>query len=71
MNEILELWSVPWHALQRNLAEAFGAQAASTPAAPDPVSVRGPAVRAAAKPDAANEPVSWLVRAHLRLRHTI
>jgi hypothetical protein len=26
MNDIFELWSLPWHALQRSLAEAFGDQ---------------------------------------------
>jgi len=28
MNDIFELWSLPWHALQRSLAEAFGAESA-------------------------------------------
>ncbi len=27
MNDMLELWSIPWHALQRSLAEAFGVEA--------------------------------------------
>jgi hypothetical protein len=26
MNDILELWSLPWHALQKSLAEAFGGE---------------------------------------------
>ncbi len=25
MNEMFEMWSLPWHALQRSLADAFGA----------------------------------------------
>jgi hypothetical protein len=28
MNDIFELWSLPWHALQRSLAETFGAESA-------------------------------------------
>jgi len=32
MNELPEtLWSLPWHALQRTLAEALGGEMASTP----------------------------------------
>jgi hypothetical protein len=26
MNDIREIWSLPWHVLQRNLAEAIGFQ---------------------------------------------
>jgi hypothetical protein len=54
MSDALEPWSHPWHALQRTLAKAFGADAASysTPGERLPV----PAVRAA-------EAASWLVRA--------
>jgi hypothetical protein len=29
MNDIFELWSLPWHTLQRNLAETFGSQASA------------------------------------------
>ncbi len=28
MNDIFELWSLPWHALQRSLATSFGAETA-------------------------------------------
>jgi hypothetical protein len=67
MNEMLELWSLPWHALQRSLAEAFGVEA---PAA----SATGPAAAAlrtepGVSPSA--EPLSWLARAHLQLRQTV
>ena len=57
MNKTIEVWSMPWHALQRNLAEAFGTQAIGKPAAA-PKSPRTHVPTAAA--------VSWLVRA----RHT-
>ncbi len=57
MNEIVEVWSMPWHSLQRSLAETFGTD------------VNGKSV-AAPKPSQAHVPtaaaVSWLVRA----RHT-
>jgi hypothetical protein len=33
MNEIVEIWSLPWHALQRNLARGIG-EAAMRNAAP-------------------------------------
>jgi len=54
MNEIFELWSLPWHALQRRLAINFGA---ATPATVfgNPQSL---VARAAATPAS-----SWLVRA--------
>jgi len=26
MNDVSELWSLPWHALQRSLAKRFGAE---------------------------------------------
>jgi hypothetical protein len=29
MNDIFELWSQPWHALQRSLADSFRAEAPS------------------------------------------
>jgi hypothetical protein len=35
MNEVFDLWSLPWHALQRSLAETFRTEAASkAPAKP-------------------------------------
>lgn len=75
MNEMLELWSLPWHALQRSLAEALGVEAPAAPAAPA-ASATGPAPAAAALrkesgvgPSA--EPLSWLARAHLQLRQTV
>jgi hypothetical protein len=54
MNDILELWSQPWHALQRSLALSFGVEsAAMAPGDPQPASAR-----------AAGTPAdSWLVRA--------
>jgi hypothetical protein len=54
MSDALEPWSHPWHALQRTLAKAFGADAASCSTAGD------------RSPDAlfrAAEAASWLVRA--------
>jgi len=30
MNEVSQLWSVPWHTLQKNLAEGIGETAAHT-----------------------------------------
>jgi hypothetical protein len=33
MNEIVEFWSLPWHALQRTLANGFGAVAPASPSA--------------------------------------
>ncbi|MGO9988369.1 MAG: hypothetical protein ACLPSY_06300 [Steroidobacteraceae bacterium] len=52
MNDIFELWSLPWHALQRSLAVSFGAEAAA------PGSPQSTAARIAATPTS-----SWLVRA--------
>ena len=54
-SDALEPWSHPWHALQRTLAKAFGADAASYSTAGDRSPVA--AWRAA-------EAASWLVRAH-------
>jgi hypothetical protein len=49
MSEVLELWSLPWHALQRSLAKGFGADAPAV--APRPAPIDG-------------EPASsWLMRA--------
>jgi len=53
MNDIFELWSLPWHALQRSLANGFGAETAISA----PVNPPGSGVRVAAAP------VSWLARA--------
>jgi hypothetical protein len=54
MNDIFELWSLPWHALQRSLAETFGAEANVNSAA------GGKPSNAHSVPAAAS---SWLVRA--------
>ncbi|MGD0489914.1 MAG: hypothetical protein ABSC32_00085 [Steroidobacteraceae bacterium] len=54
MSDAVEPWSHPWHALQRTLAKAFGADAAICSMAGDRPS--GAALRAA-------EAASWLVRA--------
>jgi hypothetical protein len=56
MNDIAELWSLPWHMLQRNLAAGIGDQ--RTLAGGD--SCTAFAVK---KPDIA---CSWLVRARQR-----
>jgi len=54
MNDILELWSQPWHALQRSLAVSFGVESAAI-ASGNP---RPTAAREAGMPAG-----SWLVRA--------
>jgi len=53
MNETFELWSAPWHALQRSLANGSAGQAA-VGAAPHP--------RPRARVEAPSA-VSWLMRA--------
>lgn len=54
MNDIFELWSLPWHALQRSLADGFGTEtSASGPVHP---LTSGSDIAA---PGAAN----WLMRA--------
>jgi len=54
MNEIFELWSLPWHALQRSLANGFVADASiGEPASPARLGHGDPAARAG----------SWLARA--------
>ena len=52
MNEFLQRWSQPWHALQRHVAEAFCAQS------PEPPS--GPRSAPAIDPECGS---SWLARA--------
>jgi hypothetical protein len=49
MNNFLEMWSLPWHALQRRLAMSVGAD----------VAVQPPRPKAAGGADAG----SWLMRA--------
>lgn len=53
MNDIFELWSLPWHALQRSLALSFGAEAAAMA----PGNAQSTPARAAAPTG------SWLARA--------
>ena len=58
MNDTCEMWSLPWHALQRNLALTLGGEAIMyTSALVKAVNVQSAAV-------AAN---SWLGRARLRV----
>ena len=59
MNEISELWSLPWHELQRSLANSIAAQAA-------PV-VAGFMLARYAQNAAAP---SWLARARTRIRQS-
>jgi len=54
MNDIFELWSLPWHALQRSLVVSFGAETAAI-APGDPRSMGARVETAPAS--------SWLVRA--------
>ena len=58
MNDTCEMWSLPWHALQRNLALGLGGDAIIYSAA----TVKAVNVQSAAIP--AN---SWLGRARLRV----
>ena len=58
MNDTCEMWSLPWHALQRNLAFGLGGEVIVQSAA----TVKGVNVQSAAT--AAN---SWLGRARLRV----
>ena len=57
MNDIYELWSLPWHALHKNLAKDFGVQEAAGGCADrESVKVRSAVVYAG----------SWLSRARYR-----
>jgi hypothetical protein len=57
MNDNCEVWSLPWHALQRNLALGLGAHAATRSAAPlTAVNVQSASVGAN----------TWLTRARRR-----
>lgn len=63
MNDSCEMWSLPWHALQRNLALQIGASARGYLARrPNAVETRTVAVRAAAVLPAN----SWMSRAQRR-----
>jgi hypothetical protein len=53
LNDALDLWSLPWHELQRRLAQTCGAAGAWTAAAPNGVA---PTLASAA---------NWLARARL------
>jgi hypothetical protein len=59
VNEIFESWSLPWHQLQRQLAEPFGAAATAASLAFDSKYLTSKSSRTAA-PGAAS---SWLARA--------
>jgi hypothetical protein len=58
-NEMLEMWSLPWHALQRSLAVK------ATPAAAWS-QLAGRTMRS--PPEMTGAPVSWLVRARARVQ---
>jgi hypothetical protein len=58
MNDVCEMWNLPWHALQRNLAMGIGGDAAD-----EPGNFTGSAFKAVATV-AGN---SWLGRARLRV----
>jgi hypothetical protein len=61
MKDIAELWSLPWHELQRSLAAGFGANAAGQPGASGSPTFKVPS------PPCTLSPVgSWLVRARTR-----
>jgi len=54
MNDMFEIWSLPWHALQRRLAKGVGAEAAANATTNPP----NAGARVAAAPAS-----SWLTRA--------
>jgi hypothetical protein len=60
MNETLELWSAPWHSLQRTLADTLGKEMSRV--------IAGIAVPAGA-PQSANAAPSWLARARSEIQH--
>lgn len=57
MNDIFELWSQPWHALQRSLADSFRAEVPSGAG----LNLQSSGDRAVAAPAGS----SWLMRARL------
>jgi hypothetical protein len=54
MSDMFEIWSLPWHAMQRRLAKGVGAEAAARTA----TNPRDAGARVAAAPAS-----SWLARA--------
>jgi hypothetical protein len=59
MNDISELWSLPWHALQRSLAETFGAEPTVAVAKPRPLNPQNISLSTG----------NWLVRARVGAPH--
>lgn len=57
MNDTCEMWSVPWHALQRNLSKGIGREV---------LAHSGATVKAANAQSAIVSTNSWLGRARLR-----
>lgn len=64
MHDTCEMWSLPWHALQRNLALGLGGDAS---AANVPVKAVGATIRAVNVQSTAMHSNSWLGRARLRV----
>jgi hypothetical protein len=60
MNDTLELWSAPWHSLQRSLADSLGTEMSRI--------IAGIAVAAGAQQTTETAP-SWLARARTRIQH--
>jgi len=58
MNDIFEFWSLPWHALQRSLANGFGAEAHGSAA---------PGAKSFGFAATASTGGSWLARARLQM----
>jgi hypothetical protein len=58
MNDTCEMWSLPWHALQRNLALELGGDASAHSSA---------TIKAVSVQSAAAYTNSWLGRARLRV----
>ncbi len=60
MNDTLELWSAPWHSLQRSLADSLGTEMSRI--------IAGIAVAAGAEHGTDGAP-SWLARARTQIQH--
>jgi len=60
MNDTLELWSAPWHSLQRSLADSLGTEMSRI--------IAGIAVAAGAEHGTDSTP-SWLARARTQIQH--
>jgi hypothetical protein len=60
MNETLELWSAPWHSLQRSLAATLGTEMSRL--------IAGVGVSVPTEREPTGVP-TWLARARLQIKH--